>query len=239
MEIKVLATGSSGNAYLIKSGRGRLLIECGIPFDLIRKKLWYEKESITTMDACLISHSHMDHCRAIDKVRRYGLDCYMSEECADDLQINGERRVKVIPHSQGAYVDINLDYWRIRAFEAVHDVHCLGFVIDSYTNNERLLYISDSEYNPYVIPGLTHIMVSCNYSLDLLNEAIEKDVTPVGAKARIMHSHTSLETVKAMLEANHLDHVQEIRLLHISGRHGDRDLFKKEIQELTGKEVYV
>jgi phosphoribosyl 1,2-cyclic phosphodiesterase len=82
-------------------------------------------------------------------------------------------------------------------------------------------------------------MVGCNYSLDLLNESISNEVTDVSAKSRIMHSHASLETVKTMLKENSLDNVEEIHLLHISSRNGDPERFKKEIQELTGKEVYV
>jgi phosphoribosyl 1,2-cyclic phosphodiesterase len=49
----------------------------------------------------------------------------------------------------------------------------------------------------------------------------------------------SLKTVKDMLRANDLSQVKEIHLLHLSDRNSSAKLFKKEIQELTGKPVYI
>jgi hypothetical protein len=41
------------------------------------------------------------------------------------------------------------------------------------------------------------------------------------------------------MQANDLSKVQEIWLLHLSDGNSDADRFKREIQELTGKPVYV
>jgi hypothetical protein len=49
----------------------------------------------------------------------------------------------------------------------------------------------------------------------------------------------SLETCKGFLRANDLSRVQEIWLLHLSDANSDAARFKREIQELTGKVVYV
>lgn len=45
--------------------------------------------------------------------------------------------------------------------------------------------------------------------------------------------------MKDFLKANDLRHVQEIWLLHLSDGNSDADRFKREIQELTGKPVYI
>lgn len=49
----------------------------------------------------------------------------------------------------------------------------------------------------------------------------------------------SLETAKEFLRANDLSRVQEIWLLHLSDDNSDAERFKREIQGLTDKPVYV
>ena len=57
--------------------------------------------------------------------------------------------------------------------------------------------------------------------------------------AGVLRSHFSLENVKEFLQANDLSKVQEIWLLHLSDGNSDAERFKREIQELTGKVVYI
>ena len=56
MKLKVLASGSSGNCYLISSSRESILIECGIRFKAIKNKLNFDLSNIA---GCLISHEHL------------------------------------------------------------------------------------------------------------------------------------------------------------------------------------
>ena len=49
----------------------------------------------------------------------------------------------------------------------------------------------------------------------------------------------SLETAKDFLRANDLTAVQEIWLCHLSDGNSDAERFKREIQALTGKPVYI
>lgn len=57
MEIEVLGTGSSGNCYKVKIGKATLLLECGLPYKAIQKKLNYKLTR--EVDACLITHEHL------------------------------------------------------------------------------------------------------------------------------------------------------------------------------------
>lgn len=57
MQIEVLGTGSSGNCYKISNGKFALLLECGLPFKKIQKKLNYKLTR--EVDACLITHEHL------------------------------------------------------------------------------------------------------------------------------------------------------------------------------------
>ena len=82
-------------------------------------------------------------------------------------------------------------------------------------------------------------MVECNYSLDILKRNVDAGTVPKELKTRILKSHFSLENVKQFLRANDLSKVQEIWLLHLSDGNSNAERFKREIQELTGKMVFV
>lgn len=216
MEIKILASGSKGNAYYVSDGQTPLLIECGIPWKQIQRRLDFKTSELR---ACLISHFHQDHCKAIKEVRKFGIPIFS-------------------PENMGQHDSITIGTWRVYSFDAVHDVPCYGFLLANEWD-EKLLYLSDSAYSKYRFPRLTHIMIGCNYDADLLNESIAEGSVDRKGVHRLMHSHASLQTVKDFLSTNDLTKVQGIWLLHLSNRNADGDRFKKEIQELTGKVVYL
>ena len=231
IEIKVLASGSTGNCYWISDGRTSLLIEAGIPINRIKRGLNYK---LSEIEGCLISHEHQDHCKAVRDIIKVGIDCYMSQGTAEELKLDGHR-----VHIIQAKKQFQLGTWTILPFEVQHDaVEPLGFLLAS-RNGGKLVYATDTYYIRYKFSGLTHIMVECNYSLDILNENISKGLVPAVQKKRILQSHFNLENVKEFLKANDLSQVREIWLLHLSDRNSDAERFKREIMELTGKPVKI
>ena len=58
-------------------------------------------------------------------------------------------------------------------------------------------------------------------------------------KHRLLESHFSLEHVRDFLRAADMSCVRQIYLLHRSAGNGDRELFEREIKQLTGKPVTV
>jgi ribonuclease BN (tRNA processing enzyme) len=157
----------------------------------------------------------------------------MSRDTAEELGASGH-----CLHLIEAHKSFTIGTWQIYPVDAIHDVPCLGFLLSS-ESGECLLYLTDSVYSKYRFSGLTHIMIGCNYDADLLNASIVEGTVDREERHRLIHSHASLQTVKEMLTANDLSKVQGIWLLHLSNRNSDADRFKKEIQELTGKPVYI
>ena len=56
-----LASGSSGNCYFLGSQDFGFLIDVGIPFRTIRKKLNECKIPLESVKAVFITHNHWDH----------------------------------------------------------------------------------------------------------------------------------------------------------------------------------
>nr|WP_207644451.1 MBL fold metallo-hydrolase [Thermoclostridium stercorarium] len=231
MDIQVLASGSKGNCYRVTDGSTPLLLECGIPYKEIQKTLNFRVSEIA---GCLVSHEHQDHAKAIKDIMKAGIDCYMSRGTAEALGISGHR-LNIIKAKQ----QFRIGTWAILPFETQHDaVEPVGFLLAN-SAGEKLLYATDTYYIRYRFKGLTHVMVECNYSLDILRANVEAGVIEPVLKNRILKSHFSLENVKEFLKANDLGKVQEIWLLHLSDNNSDSERFKREVMELTGKPVYI
>lgn len=231
IEIRVLASGSKGNCYHVTDGSTPLLIECGISFKDIRKKLNFNTSGIA---GCLVTHEHKDHSKGLPELLKAGIDCYMSPGTAKAIGIKHHRIKRVQPKKQ-----FKLGTWFILPFDVQHDAgDPVGYLLANQ-QGEKLLFASDTYYIKYRFTGLTHIMVECNYALDILEGNIASGRVPRVMKKRLLRSHFSLENVKEFLKANDLSKVQEIWLIHLSDNNSDEARFKREIQELTGKMVIV
>jgi|SRR5208283_4152612 len=225
MNFRPLASSSSGNCYLLSDGDSSIMIEAGIPWRKVRQALDFKTRGI---EFCLVSHSHGDHAGHIKDVMKAGIDVYAPEVGFDNLGDYNHRF-----HEIGQVQKFHAGDWTIQAFPCVHDILCLGFLIAR--GPWKCLYLSDSMYSQHKFgPGLTHIFLEVNYSL----ETLAPDLDPV-VKKRLLWNHMSLKTAKELLKANDLSSVVEIGLLHLSDRNSDEEKCRREIQSLTGKPVFI
>jgi phosphoribosyl 1,2-cyclic phosphodiesterase len=229
--ITPLASGSWGNCYHITDGSSPLLLEAGIPFKEIQQKTGFK---VSSLAGCLVSHEHQDHCKAVKDLLKAGIEVWMSVGTKEALKISGHRLRPLAP-----LINYGIGAWTVKPFEVQHDAaEPLGFLLANQTG-EKLLYLTDTYYCKYKFVGITHLMIECNHSYEILNENVSRGVLPPAMKKRLIRSHFSLENVKEFLKANDLSKVQEIWLIHMSDGNSNAEQFKREIQELTGKPVYV
>ena len=182
----------------------------------------------------LTSISYADHSKAIKDIMKAGIDCYLSEGTVEALGICGHR-INIIKAKR----QLTIGTWTILPFDTEHDaVEPVGFLL-SNQDGEKLLYATDTYYIKYRFKGLTHIMLEVNYSLDILRGNVESGTVDHVLKNRTLRSHMNLENAKELLKANDLSKVKEIWLIHLSEGNSDEKRFKREVQELTGKMVFV
>ncbi|USD81972.1 MBL fold metallo-hydrolase [Bacillus safensis] len=231
IEIKAISSSSKGNCYRVTDGKTPLLLECGITFKEMQRAFDFDM----SFAGCLITHEHGDHCKAIKDVLRAGIDCYMSPGTAQALGVENHHRINLVKARQ----TFRIGTWLIMPFDVQHDVsEPYGFLLAN-EDGDKLLFATDTYYIKYKFPGLTHIMVECNYSEAILNANIESGRIHKSMRNRLIQSHFSLENLKTFLDANDLSKVQEIWLLHLSDTNSHERLFKQEIAKQTGKVVYV
>lgn len=73
MDIKVLASGSSGNAYTISDGETSLLLDAGISLRDIQTGTGFR---VRQLAGAFITHEHRDHSKAAKDLARLGVDIY-------------------------------------------------------------------------------------------------------------------------------------------------------------------
>ena len=190
---------------------------------------------LTNVAACLVSHEHQDHAKAVADVLRAGVEVYTSPGTIKVLGLEHHRLRPV-----RAKETFKVGTWTVRAFETQHDAQePLGFLLKSNVTGERLLYATDTYYIRYRFPRLHYIMVECNYAADILEANVKRGSVPEVLKKRLLTSHFSLDNVKEFLKANDLSQVREIWLLHLSDGNSDAERFKREVMKITGKPTYI
>lgn len=232
MEIKVIGSGSSGNAYRISDSETSLLLDAGLPIKVIKQALDFRVRDIS---GCLITHSHGDHSKAAGDLAKAGIDIYTSKGTIDACRLAGHR-IKAI----AALREFTVGTFTVLPFDVQHDApESLGFLLQSRASGEKLLYFTDTYYIKYKFKGLTHIMGECNYSMDIVEQSVRHGYIPPELVPRLVKSHMSIEHFIDLLKANDLRQVKQIYLLHLSNNNSDAERFKAAVQKATGTEVYV
>lgn len=227
MSIKVLASGSSGNCYLLETEKETLIIECGIRYRDILKGLNFDLNKVV---GCLISHEHGDHSKAINEIMNAGIDVYMSVGTKEgiDFKSSATHRINIVKHGKR----YKIGGFDVVPFNVEHDVsEPLGFLLQ-HKELGRILFATDTYYLRNTFINVDHILIECNYSEDILEE-----IPPY--RVRVLKSHMSLETLKETLKTWDLSRTKDITLIHISEGNGEPKRFRKEIEELTGIKTYV
>ena len=233
MKIKTIGSGSSGNCYLIDDGQTQLLLECGLPIKKIKAGCDYD---FSRVSGCLVTHEHGDHAKAANDLMRAGVDVWMTEGTAraagaDVYRLKLFKRIR----PNDCYFTETIGTFTILAFPVHHDAaEPVGYLIHSGATDEKLLYVTDTQYIDYRFRGLTHVMVEANFSSETL---ADPDNDP--RRRRLRRTHMSLENCIELLKANDLSQIQEIWLIHLSQSNGEPEVFRRRVEEATGVPVHV
>lgn len=222
MKITVLASGSSGNCYLLENETSCLIIEAGVKLSVIKQVLDY---NISKICGCIITHEHKDHSGYISEYLRGGIKCYMTAGTAEALNTDSPYVQKI-----KAKTVFNIGGYKILPFAAKHDCNePVGYLIN-HKECGNVLFATDTYYLPNTFRGLNHILIECNYSDELLGN----DNIALRRKKRLMTSHLSIDNCIGSLRANDLSKVQNIILIHLSNTHSNAAEFKEQVETETG-----
>jgi phosphoribosyl 1,2-cyclic phosphodiesterase len=204
MTLKTLATGSTGNCYILTSDTGKhLILDAGIPIAEIKKGIDFDVENV---DGCLISHFHKDHLLSADKVSNFTpvWKPYLSEHKRQHTHLGS---------------------FDIQSFDVPHNgCECRAFLIT--VDNTRILYCTDAEYIPYSLKGqnINVMLIECNYISDLVKDENTH-------REHVFKGHMELETTLGVIKDN-IKHLRKVILCHMSMSGSlDRDKAMERIRE--------
>lgn len=225
LEIKTFGSSSAGNGYLLIDGDSQLLLEAGIHPKRTNKINWKQVAGM------IITHEHNDHAKyAKEYIKRGRFNIHCTSGTASKLK--GVKSYRIDEHNYQEPFEIA--DWQILAFKVEHDaVEPSGYLIKT-PSEKKVLFVTDTYFIRYKFTGVTHFLVECNYSIDILTNNKEKDSIDYHQYKRILRSHFELNNLIDFLKASDLSKAEEILLLHLSDRNSDKNYFIKKIQEATG-----
>lgn len=228
-EIETFGSSSAGNSYLLKDGDSHLLLEAGISPK--RMRLDWPK-----VDGVLVSHEHNDHSAYVaDYLKRGVFNAYATNGTIRNFRNVASYRTVEVEYLK----QFTIKSWKILPFEVQHDVaEPCGFLILT-PSGKKVLFATDTYYVKYKFSGVTHYLIECNYSLDILQHNVANGRIDKGQYKRILTSHFELGDLIKFFEANDLSAAEEIHLIHLSDRNSDEQLFVKEIEKTTGIPTYI
>jgi phosphoribosyl 1,2-cyclic phosphodiesterase len=233
-----ISSGSGGNCYHISDGKTNILIECGIPIKKIKMALNF---NLHTVSACLISHSHGDHSKAVHDILKAGIPCYMSPGCSSSLGLYDHRNVTwMYPFER-----YEIGSWSVFPFETIHDSEdhlvgdTLGFYLKSKESGECVVFATDTAYMRNRFSRIDHLMIECNYDQESIKKSLDSGDITQAQYNRIIATHFGLDNVVEFLKQNDLSHLKSIHLLHLSNSNSNEELTLKTIQQETGVPVIV
>ena len=204
MIFEALASSSAGNAYCVSDKDTRILLECGVSHSKLQKLSGF---SLSEFQACLVSHEHKDHAKAVADLIGRGMPVYMSPGTADALEVDSAELIENMEQFNVGSLDIV-------PFTTFHDAkEPLGFLIKSRVDGDVLAFATDTVNLRYKFPGLNILAIEANYDKNIL-ERCEK--MPEKVRYRISNAHMEIDTLCDYLRGLDLSQCREIHLLHLS-----------------------
>ncbi len=232
MKLKIISTGSVGNAYILENATTALIIECGVKFTEVKQAIDFNLNKVAGV---LISHEHGDHSKGVKDALAAGLNVYASDGTIAAMGVANHHRATRLFNQ----TPVQIGEFKVLPFDVKHDcAQPFGFLINHHECG-NVLFITDSYYVAYTFKNLHNIIVEANYSKDIVARRLNEGSLHAKVRDRVIESHMSLETCKQLLQANDLTQVNNIVLIHLSDGNSDEARFQKEIAEATGKTVTV
>lgn len=216
-----MASGSSGNCYYFGDAECGFLVDVGIPFRTIRKRLEEVGLSISRVKAVLVTHDHYDHVRSVGYFsEKQHIPVYATQASHDGINANYGITEKVSPCNQrilSRNVSLQLGRFSITPFFVPHDSKDNnGFFIKHgnirFTLATDIGYVTDDLKNYISISD--YLVIEANHDENMLATG---PYAPQ-LKVRIMSKggHLNNQQTAAVLEESAPSFLKKIFLCHLS-----------------------
>lgn len=217
MLLRTIATGSSGNSYVLISNTGEILLfDLGVSEKTIKKGIDWK---ISNVVGVVISHGHKDHSLSVEDFKSMGIQIlapYLGDSCK--------------PMKMGGFTVKPFDLTMIDGSWTHTDANgepcpIYGFMIE-HPEIGRMLYITDCEFVKWRFKNVNHILLGVNYDPELLSGYGAK-------KNHVVRGHMSIDTACDFVKANVSDQLQNVIMCHLSKENADAGKFIEKMKKVA------
>ena len=233
LEITILASGSNGNAALVRTETASFLVDAGLSTKELTLRLARCGLEPRELTAILITHEHGDHSRGLAQwSKKHATPIYCNRRTAAVLRdkvtdFNGWKIFE-----SGA--EFTLEGTVIRSFLVPHDaVEPVGFVIRS--GGRSFGFLTDLGHATTLVTeslrGVEGLLIEANYDEELLQNDTKR---PWAIKQRIQSRHGHLSNGAAAETVSQIRHEGLAHLLlgHLSRDCNREDLARAAMQRI-------
>jgi phosphoribosyl 1,2-cyclic phosphodiesterase len=227
MQLKIISSGSVGNAYILENENSALLIECGVKLQEIQEAIDF---NVFKIKGAIVSHAHLDHSKSMSQVAQLGIPLMALDKTFSKMKIPCELRYAVLKNGRTK----EISDFKINSFDASHDIDTLGFIIES--GSEKVFFLTDSYKLIWNLRSwqFTCVMIEANYCEELIKSKSETFIN-----RRRLKSHMSIQTAILTLGNMDLSKCKNIVLLHLSDGLSNEKEFKEKVEMLFGIPVTI
>lgn len=226
MRLTVIATGSKGNCYALRSEDAILLLDAGVGIRRVMRTLG---RSMADVIGVLVTHEHKDHAGHVTEYMRMCIRVFTSKLTAEAVGIDKDPMFTDITsfHAPG-----RLGPFTVLPFSVMHDaVDPLGFLIRC--KDELAVFATDTYYLKNRFAGVNYWIIECNHIRELMDRQASDGYIAETMRRRLITSHMSLERLLDVFRANDMNAAREIVLIHLSDERSDESEMVRQVEELT------
>ena len=231
MKSYCLASSSAGNCFILEfSINGmptRIMVECGISMRDIYKRLNEQGILLSSIQACLITHAHQDHCKSAKDIQSLGIPLFASKDTLEKISCKGNELTLEKPNRV-------LNGLFVMPFEVEHDIEgAVGFIIKT---KEECVFFANDHKTVYAQLG---DLRKQKKNTDLKEEEKKEINIKIEQHERNLNAHCSLHGTIEGLRKLDLSKCQSIFLMHLSDRYANEYRMKNEVHDTFSIKTYV
>jgi phosphoribosyl 1,2-cyclic phosphodiesterase len=236
MEVMVLASGSSGNATLIRAGGVTLLVDAGVSALQVRRRMEVFGLDEAGLDAVLVTHEHSDHVRGLDVMcRRRRLPVWATAGTWSAMQLRSDGGGELRSGRT-----LRLDGLEITPVATSHDAaEPVALVLDD--GSHRVAVCTDTGVlTPLLaqrLAGVDLLLLETNHDADMLRHGPYPWHLKQRIASRLGHlgNHQSAEALDRMAGTA----LRAVIGLHLSAENNTADLARLSLRQAAPETVAV
>ena len=238
MRVISLQSGSNGNCIYVEAGNVKLLFDAGISGSQAKQRLALCGQDIAGVDAVLISHDHVDHCRSMGIFhRKFGLPVFATAKTYQAARRYDLGKIEDLRHFTAGEI-LRFGRVTVETISTPHDAEDgVVFVVDD--GKHRLGILTDLGHVfadlEAVIGSLNAVLLESNYDPDMLANGSYPD----WLKKRITgpRGHISNFEAAEVLKSSATKRMKWACLAHLSHDNNTPHLALKTHRRTLGKRL--